>query len=173
MQPCQGPRAAGGGGGSRGFLQISACSRPAWPRQGTAANLAAAPDLGSNRRRGWGSSLLRDAPGRGRGTRGAGFRRQQPRGSREPRTMRGEAAWEGPRGDFAELIWSAPAASSPLAPSGEAGLRASALRSGFPASARGSEQSARPPGCGCNFQSRFSPAQTFLVAFGRPALASL
>lgn len=53
-------------GSSRGFLQLSACSRPSWPRQGTAAtrgasclmaarNLAAALDPGPNRRRGAGA----------------------------------------------------------------------------------------------------------------------
>lgn len=61
--------AAAGGrrrGSSRGFLQLSACSRPSWPRQGTAAtrgtsclmaarNLAAALDPGPNRRRGAGA----------------------------------------------------------------------------------------------------------------------
>lgn len=161
MQPCQGPRAAGGGGGSRGFLQLSACSRPAWPRQGTAANLAAAPDLGSNRRRGWGSSLLRDAPGQGRGARGAGSRRQQPRGSRERRTMRG-GCLGGAEGGFAEPIWSAlPAASRP-SPSGEAGLRAAAqpvASQPLRERERGERAPARP--CGCNFQPRLPGERHF------------
>lgn len=53
-------------GSSRGFLQLSACSRPSWPRQGTAAtrgasclmaarNLAAALNPGPNRKRGAGA----------------------------------------------------------------------------------------------------------------------
>lgn len=55
-------------GSSRGFLRLSACSQPSWPRQGTARdamlgascfmaarNLAAALDPGPNRRRGAGA----------------------------------------------------------------------------------------------------------------------
>lgn len=173
MQPCQGPRAAGGGGGSRGFLQLSACSRPAWPRQGTAANLAAAPDLGSNRRRGWGSSLLRDAPGQGRGARGAGSRRQQPRGSRERRTMRGGCLGGAEGGVRRADLERSARRQSPVSLGGsraESGSAAGGVPASPPARARRARarQAVR-----LQLSAPASRGETFLVAFGRPGLASL
>lgn len=171
MPPCQGPRAAGGGGGSRGFLQISASSRPAWPRQSPARPArrrrlhggrepGAAADPGAHRRRGRGSpllpSLLRDAPGRKGGRRGCLWTGAAAGGVGDDRGQCGEAAGEGLRGDLAAPLWSAPARRQP--PSLPRGSRAQAcgeprLPTGFPASV--SERGARARQFAGNFQLRF------------------
>lgn len=151
----------GGGGGSRGVLQTSACSRPAWPRQATAANLAALPDLGPNRRRGWSSPLLRDAPRPGEGSQGGlvpdasshwGSRRMEDNGRGRP-----GGAEEGISPSPVGALCPPPA--SPLSPPGEAGpregeLRGRAARLRLPATATVS-------------------GETFLVSLGSPDRPSL
>lgn len=175
MPPCQGPRAAGGGGGSRGFLQISASSRPAWPRQGPARPArrrwlhgarepGTAADPGAHRRRGRGSPLLpfllRDAPGREGGRRCCLWTRAAAGGGGgavgDDRGQCGEAAGEGPRGDLATPLWSVPARHRP--PSLPRGSRAQACGeprppTGFPASV--SERGAQARQFAGNFQLRF------------------
>lgn len=149
MPPCQGPRAAGGGGSSRGFLQISASSRPAWPRQGPARPArrrrlhggrepGTAADPGAHRRRGRGSpllpSLLRDAPGREVGRRDCLWTRAAAGGSGMTADNEGRLPGRGRGGTwprrFGALL---PAASPPLC-LGEAGPRPAESHGRRPAS---------------------------------------
>lgn len=154
MLPCQGPPAAGGGGGSRGFLQISACSRPAWPRQGTARNrrsrqLAGGLELGGG---GWspteaqawlGPCSSPGCPGLGKGRgrgRGGCFRWNSRCGVGQ---SRGPCWWGscrgGAGGDFVAQLWGAPARVQLALSLGRSRAEAGGERrppSGFPVSGR-------------------------------------
>lgn len=175
---CQGPRAAGGGGGSRGFLQISACSRLAWPHQGTARNARsrqldggrelggrAAP--GPNRRRGWDFSLLRDALGQG-GGRGGWFQTRTAAGGLGRRRTMGGGYLGGAGEEFLQAALER--SSSPAAPSlslGGSRAEAGGERDGHrvasqPLAER--ERRARARQFGCNFQLRF-PGRDFSGVF--------